>query len=497
MPKYYELILHSKEGADSFKSEADESYAQLKVPEVGRHSTMDALVLRQVQLFWSRESQLGRVPEFKDHSEALLYLQRVTAAYRAWNQFKAEYAEVVALSLQGEEASRATSSSVDVKTSQSIEISRIFKRMQDDGIFLNTLTASGESFIIKSLINDREKLKKELTDKSGKETFKEMLFSKDERLNDIYKAYFAYFERLGVSNENNKASPEDYLMRNFNESLDRDSLLYVRACEELGCSLNPQGTDFAKMIVDNVGNQLVKNMNKSFKNKEKTLFYGGFASGLLLRDLVILKQLIESGCKSFELAFVDQGYEKLIKQVGDASPVSLAEQISIDMQMKTINEFANWMATHVECGKETPLKIHFFSKVTDAEAYFTKETRKMDVLVAQDYFTQEGAPGPRAATPTAHRDFMQLTRVALNDQACFYELIKDDLKREVYLHVGIANAGARYSPFFTNVHELENPVTKTYPFTSLSFFTDDKEGAESCARGALCTTHPFVPGKKS
>jgi hypothetical protein len=491
MPKYYELILHSSDEAASFPSEADEAYASVKVPEVGRHSTMDALILRQVQMFWSREVQQGRLPKLKDHSEALLYLKNVAAAYRAWNQFKAEYAEVIALS-----ESRATGTA-----ELAAENNKIFKQMQKDGIFLEGLNATTEALLIKSLLEQREKLKNERTDNSATTAYSPFLFDAEPNLKKTGDAFAAYFARLGVSSQNNKDVPENYLMKNFNQALDRDSLLYVRACEELGCSLNPQGSDFARGIVENVGNQVTKHLNKHH-DKEQPLIYGSFASGLLLRDLVILKQLLESGHKQFELVFVDQAYKKLITQVQNAEPVTMAEQVAIDMQMKAINEFANWMATHVDCGKTNPLKIHFFATVAEAEAFFKTRSQKMDILVAQDYFLKDGTMDAKAATPMAHSNFMQLARTALKGQSCFFELVKDDKKQQIYLNVGIQNTDGSYTPFFTNVHELDKQLTKTYPFTSLGFFTGEHENVDGCAKGALCTTHPYHsnrngPGSKS
>jgi hypothetical protein len=95
----------------------------------------------------------------------------------------------------------------------------------------------------------------------------------------------------------------------------------------------------------------------------------------------------------------------------------------------------------------------------------------LTILVAQDYFTDDGCHSSRYATRGAHDDFMRLAKSSLGDNCRFFELIKNDLKEEVYSQKGTVKAN-RDIPLSTKLWSYANNKSKIYENVPFAFFVN-------------------------
>lgn len=245
------------------------------------------------------------------------------------------------------------------------------------------------------------------------------------------------FDRLGIVGEPNK-TPEYFLSRAALQN--EEPLLFVRHCDDPFCSLNPEVLPIAKQIITDFNEKIMKYVTQHFPNKNEPIVYAGFASGLFLRDLQVIQQLIALGYQNIELYFIDPAYENFIKQVQADEPaeLKLSEQVDVDMQFKAIKLFSNVVANRVNCDEQNPLSIHLFSRVDQASMYLYKKNKKLNLLIGQDFFTSAGTYSEKVATPDAHKDFMFLAESDLlpSGKGLFFEIIKDDTKNQIYSCVG-------------------------------------------------------------
>jgi hypothetical protein len=310
----------------------------------------------------------------------------------------------------------------------------------------------------------------------------------EEAIDALGKKHLNQWTKVVGATESGKKSPAYRLNHNFFGAVQKEKLCHVRQCEHPQCRLNPHGSTLAKTANASVSTQILNYLKQHHLDKTKPLHYLGFASGQLLRDLEIIKNIIEAGYKNLVLYFLDPVYAKLIESL--FKPLSLRAHLDIESEMeialhhKAIEEFSSWIAAHVDDKQKQAIKIHLFSNRDDASSYFKKSNEKLTLLVGQDFFTREGMRDENFKTPEAHDDFMHLAKLALadNDKGRFFELIKNDTENKIYLHSGRLKQD-KYEPTFTSVFDPRANKMTFYPYTSLTFFEPISchDKSEKCA----------------
>lgn len=469
MPKKFQLVLHLKNQESVSLPFIVETkvYDKIPIPDASRKSTLDAVLFNKLQAGWSAQISTNALPNGQAYLDTLKYLNKISPAYKMYNFANALYAETLQFSAFDNPAEATTK--------------KIFKIMQAQNRYPISMDPEAENHLIDSLSAQLRLRKQNLIDKKSDAADSYQTFFIQTPSGLMPTATECYFAKIGVTVKENNKSPEDYLMQNFEKNKE-DLLLHVRQCEDIHCSYHPQSSQFAQGINENLSKQIAKFILSEQKEKDNIVFYGGFASNLLLRDLKIINELIQLGYKKFEFLFLDKAYENLIKQVSEEyGNLSMEEDINVRMQQNAFIEFGNWMAAHLN-SEETPISIHIFSDIKQAELFFKNKSQKLSLLVGQDYFTTQGCWDSECATPDAHSDFMRLARAGLANPGCFFEVIKNDRKEEIYLHTGFSFDGL-YNPWFTNVHDTSKKTTKVYPFTTLGFFTGCEDKSQDCLKG--------------
>lgn len=305
----------------------------------------------------------------------------------------------------------------------------------------------------------------------------------DSYLTTSNQALRQYSTKFFADEEKGK-STEFYLRRNFQKA-QNEKLLHVRECEHPFCTLNANKSDFIKSVNHDVRKQVVEYIIEEHLDTNKTINYGGFAVGFLKRDLDIIEDLIKNGYKKFKIFLLDTDFEELIKLcLTPPTSLDLEKEIQVGLQHKAITEFSSWLAAHINTSESNPIEIHLFANINDAEDYFKSGKEKLTVLVGQDYWTRQGYESD-LPTPNAHVDFMRLAQVGLatEGKGRFFELIKQDRKREIYFHVG-EFANGKYCPLV--IHQISTSPMKDkkdtiqqHTKTKLSLFSGDcKEDEE-------------------
>ena len=474
MSKNYNIVLHYRDEEKKYQSylfpqsaeEADErKQAPGSILDVSRHSTFDAVKFKEILNWLSQQLFLKNKdsdPYIVSHTLELhlkvLQYMRYSYAYRAYRYAHAEYAEVVRLRLIEHHNSPGYEP----------EMAEILEDMKKDGVFphfnASQMEQVGEE-LSQQLVMRRSTENEERSD----------IKSYDEKL--INKPPFnQYFERLGATLANT-STPEDYLRNNFDKSINEEPLLHVRECEDIGCSINPKKSPYTKLIPDNVRRKIVESVMKNNPNKHETIFYCGFASGLFGRDLKIIEDLINIAKKTeIELFFIDKSYETFINMTAlDVGEPTLEEYIDTTFIYKSVTELAKWVNHQLDKDENNPLSIHLFSDIADAEQYLKNSGKKITLLVGQDFFTDKGCHSSRYSTPGAHKDFMHLARSSLSEKGQYFELIKDDLKEEVYSLKGTVQHDheVNISGKVWNCAQRQSKIYENMPFSF--FVTPEKD----------------------
>lgn len=301
-----------------------------------------------------------------------------------------------------------------------------------------------------------------------KELNKVLLKIKNKQVVDCYPHYFLdapipamkkFYNKLQVKGNDQRA--DIYLQANHAPS---DLLAHVRACEDAFCSLNSDECERTHAINNNVTDEVLRYVDIYKDPKEKSLFYGGFASGLLLRDLHIIQRLIEKGYSEFKFLFLDKTYATWIRAMQGESLTDF-EAIGVAMVNQAFQEFASWVMMNVN--SKTCIEFYIFSDVNKATQFLATHSEKLTFLVGQDYFAPEFKHlNPKFATKEAHRDFMQLAKS--NPRCAFFESIKD--VGNIYLHTGYITHNSEYKPLCTTVHPARDSLSYVYSVRSLGFF---------------------------
>jgi hypothetical protein len=433
---------HHKASCHVFQVEVDETkYSEVTLPGPSRNSTSDAVKFDEVRKWLSWQLLLTKTMDLDTHIKVLQYL-RYAYAYRAYHSFAAEYADVIRLRLMREYQARGENKAPTMED--------IVDIMKKDGFFHDADSSRMCEFTNKSYDEDK--------------------------INDpLYKHYF---NKLGVSKERNHLTPEDYLGHQWDMVQHEEPLLHVRACEDIGCSINPHKSKFTQLISDNAHMKIVEAVIEKQYDKEKTFNYAGFASGYLLRDAEMIQALIQhANIKYLQLFFIDKSYATLIDTVLDPGKPDMQTHIEATLLYKSVLEFTEWLSSKLPQDEKNPLTLHFFSDAKDAKHYLKKTGQHLNLLVAQDYFTDDGCHSNRYATPGAHSDFKQLARQSLGEGDLCFELLKNDRKEEVYSRKVTVKQHHRM-PLSSKIWNTREKESKIVVNTPSSLFQTSKKDAK-------------------
>lgn len=299
-----------------------------------------------------------------------------------------------------------------------------------------------------------------------------------------------YFNKLDINHHTNQQHPENYLRVNYQNTLASEPLNHVRECEDIGCSFNPNHSGFIKLMGENVKNKIIEHANHTPKYNKHSIIYCGFAPGLLRRDLSVIQGLIyKANIKEMEFIFVDKAYQILIEAMLTCDDLSdIRHYTEVNFLYKSITEFTAWVTSHLHNNNKT-VNFHFFSDAHDAVDYLQTSNKKITLLVAQDYFTENGCRSQRYATPTAHEDFMYLAKNGLSKSGRFFEIIKDDNKNVIYLHIAEI-IKQQYQAVSTKEICTQKRESRIYDRTPLTFFTNT-DRSSLCDQEAHYTEYKY------
>lgn len=431
MPKSFRFII----GGQSYSFTADDRiFANLPVPDHTRQSTQEAVFFRELETWLSLRARLSHPFSDDDHLMVLKLLYDYSNACKQSHRFIAELFDVVNL----KEGKNEIDNSV-VEAAQK-------RRLKPVGFM------GKPSQVVSELNQTITKIK----NNQPVDCYPYFI------LDSVQPSDKAFFKKINPG-QNNQA-PQDYLRKNDNA---HDRLSHVRACEDPFCSLNPDNSERTHGIDQNVGDEVIRYAKGFMSDKTKTIYYGGFASGFLLRDLRIIKKLIDEGYHHFKFLFVDKMYATWMQAItGDKTEFNLKEQIEINMVNHAFFEFASWVAANVG-GSQQELEFRIFASVDDAIKHLSTSSDKLTILTAQDYFTPDYQfIDKQFATVDAHGDFMRLAKC--NPSCAFFESIKAE--EGVYLHSGFISAKGDYIPLSTTTHPTYGPFSYVYANTPLCFF---------------------------
>lgn len=421
MPHFYQLVVHHNKNQSTFLFETTDQSEQKEISNESislqdRTQLSDAIFFRELQVMLTHRFLVGKTPSSEDYKNLMLLLKSLYA-FDMYTPFNAEYAKKHS----------------DALVPRGTHVTHGLPQPQKD--------TRRTSYALISTLQDQAAPRQN------------------------------YFKKLGVTPQNNTKAPEGYLMQNL-AGAEQDKLLHVRQCEHPDCTLHPLSSDFIAGINNHLRDAVIKYITKYHPNKNEVIYYGGFASGNLKRDLDIIQELIQLGYKNFVFFFLDTDYANLIKLIDDPSALSLQDEAKVRMIHKAILEFSEWIAAHVNCDKKFPVEIHLFGNIQEAEYYFKNCKKKLTLLVGQDFWTRNGCEFP--LTPDAHDHFMRLAKVGLEEvkKGRSFELIKQDIQRKIYFHGGQKDAG-KYEPSIT---EEFDPISKTrtiYYGASLGLFAPE------------------------